>query len=253
VIIEKQWWSCGEGRRVVGRRINQSVIFLLLLIMSNSVQMKRLAELDECNIQDKKKSKKDKKKKKKSNRSRSPSLDKPTPSNLNAANIIQSIIKEQPNYNLTGRLNVNKANCIISNNAISSSSYNEPSDQAKPNDDWRLYCYEVDKKLPNIFYISNQSYYSIGTEAKSNHLILSDPSCSPYHAVIQYRKRLMSETEEILIKPYLIDLSSQHGTYINQKLITSLRYIELLENDCIQFGKLTASSTQFILIKARSS
>jgi pSer/pThr/pTyr-binding forkhead associated (FHA) protein len=175
--------------------------------------------------------------------------------NPNAPIILQHLVKEQPNYNTTGKLL--QATTAPSNNTNINiikplaSQYKEPSDTSFPLNDYRLYEYRTNSTQPEIYYISTQSHYAIGAEAKGNHLILTNSSCSPYHAVLQYRKKPSSDAQENTVKPYIIDLNSEHGTYINGKRISPLRYVELLETDCIQFGELHDNTPQYILMKAK--
>ncbi|UJR27090.1 hypothetical protein I4U23_008391 [Adineta vaga] len=68
-------------------------------------------------------------------------------------------------------------------------------------------------------------------------------SCSIIHAVLQYRLR--SDSHGHHIYPYLIDLDSTHGTYINRRRIESNRYYRLEENDAIKFGEY---SKEFVLV-----
>ncbi|CAF4748326.1 unnamed protein product, partial [Rotaria magnacalcarata] len=62
------------------------------------------------------------------------------------------------------------------------------------------------------------------------------------HAVIQYRLR--NDPHGRHIYPYLIDLGSSHGTYLNRRRIDPDRYYKLEENDVLQFGE---SSKEFLL------
>ena len=47
------------------------------------------------------------------------------------------------------------------------------------------------------------------------------------------------------VKPFLIDLDSANGTFINNKPIEKRRYYELLEKDVVKFG---FSSREYILL-----
>lgn len=51
------------------------------------------------------------------------------------------------------------------------------------------------------------------------------------------------------VRPYLIDLGSANGTYINNKPIESKKYVELLEKDVIKFGY---SSREYVLLHENS-
>ena len=49
-----------------------------------------------------------------------------------------------------------------------------------------------------------------------------------------------------IIKPYLIDLETTNGTFLNGKQIEAAHYIELLSNDVLKFGQ---SNREFVLMK----
>lgn len=51
------------------------------------------------------------------------------------------------------------------------------------------------------------------------------------------------------VRPYIIDLDSANGTYINNKRIESRKYVELLEKDVIKFGY---SSREYVLLHENS-
>lgn len=48
------------------------------------------------------------------------------------------------------------------------------------------------------------------------------------------------------IKPYLMDLESTNGTYLNGKKIEPARYYELIDQDVLKFGN---SDREYVLIK----
>lgn len=51
------------------------------------------------------------------------------------------------------------------------------------------------------------------------------------------------------VRPYLIDLESANGTFINNKKIEPKKYVELLERDVIKFG---FSSREYVLLHENS-
>ncbi len=83
---------------------------------------------------------------------------------------------------------------------------------------------------------------------------------SKQHAVVQFRKRLISVelsmeeqlargtfesvVQDFVVVPYLIDLESTNGTQLNGKKIDPARYIELRSGDLIKFG-----SSEFVLMQ----
>lgn len=59
-----------------------------------------------------------------------------------------------------------------------------------------------------------------------------------------------NEEEYFVIRPYLMDLDSTNGTYLNQEKIESARYYELLEEDVIKFG---TSQREYVMMLEESS
>lgn len=51
------------------------------------------------------------------------------------------------------------------------------------------------------------------------------------------------------VRPYIIDLESANGTFVNNKQIESKKYVELLEKDVIKFG---FSSREYVLLHENS-
>ena len=51
------------------------------------------------------------------------------------------------------------------------------------------------------------------------------------------------------VRPYIIDLESANGTFVNNKKIDSKKYVELLEKDVVKFG---FSSREYVLLHEAS-
>lgn len=154
--------------------------------------------------------------------------------------------KEKPNFELSGKLteDTNTVNGIVIK-------YAEPADSRKPKRRWRLYPFKGEKALPTL-YIHRQSAYLMGRDRKIADIPLDHPSCSKQHAVLQYR--LVSFQREgggegRRIRPYLIDLESANGTFVNNVKLEPRRYHELLERDVVRFG---FSSREYVLLHEHS-
>ncbi|OAD52466.1 Smad nuclear-interacting protein 1 [Eufriesea mexicana] len=154
--------------------------------------------------------------------------------------------KEKPNFELSGKLteDTNTINGVVIK-------YSEPSDARKPKRRWRLYPFKGEKALPTL-YVHRQSAYLMGRDRKVADIPLDHPSCSKQHAVLQYR--LVSFQKEgggegRRIRPYLIDLESANGTFVNNVKLEPRRYHELLERDVIRFG---FSSREYVLLHEHS-
>ena len=66
------------------------------------------------------------------------------------------------------------------------------------------------------------------------------PSISKQHAVLQYRQistKTLDGSYKNVIKLYIIDLESTHGTRLDGKRIEVGRYYELRDGDVIKLGE----------------
>jgi len=159
--------------------------------------------------------------------------------------------KVEPNYGTTGKLaeESNKVNGVVMK-------WSEPPDAAKPTKRWRLYVFKGKEAL-EPYHIHRQTAYLLGRERRIIDIPLDHPSCSSQHAVLQFRmtsKSLTGEDGETkttrLVRPYVMDLGSTNGTYVNGDRVEAQRYIELFEKDCLRFGY---SSREFVLLHDQSA
>lgn len=92
----------------------------------------------------------------------------------------------------------------------------------------------------------------IGRDRKVVDMPIDHPSCSKQHAALQYRLVQVENEEGRNIKktkPYIIDLNSTNGTYLNNQRIDPRRYYELKEKDVLKFG---FSSREYVLLTETS-
>jgi len=153
--------------------------------------------------------------------------------------------KVQPNYETTGKL----AEASNSVNGVALK-WSEPSDAMKPTKRWRLYVFKGKEAL-EPYHIHRQSAYLLGRERRVCDIPLDHPSCSSQHAVLQFRLTTKASADKAtkLVRPYVMDLGSTNGTYVNGERIESERYIELLERDLLRFGY---SSREYVLLHDES-
>ena len=151
--------------------------------------------------------------------------------------------KEKPNFALSGKLgeetNTYKGVVI---------KYGEPAEARVPQTRWRLYAFKGEEKLP-ILHIHRQSAYLIGRDRRISDIPVDHPSCSKQHAVLQYRLVAYKKANGVMgrrVRPYLLDLGSANGTYVNGQRIDAQKYVELLEKDLIKFG---FSSREYVLLR----
>ncbi|XP_062848215.1 smad nuclear-interacting protein 1 [Trichomycterus rosablanca] len=150
--------------------------------------------------------------------------------------------KEKPNFELSGALveDTNTYRGVVIK-------YNEPPEARIPKRRWRLYPFKNDEPLP-VMYIHRQSAYLLGRQRKIADIPIDHPSCSKQHAVFQYRLVEFTRadgTSGRRVKPYIIDLGSGNGTYLNNQRIEPQRYYELKEKDVLKFG---FSSREYVLL-----
>jgi len=140
------------------------------------------------------------------------------------------IIKEKPNFNPSGLLSkqTNIKNGILLK-------YSSPIDSAIPLECWRLYSFQKNSFDPiDTYKLENKNYFLIGKDKMVCNIIIDNVNVSRQHAVIQFRKIINNKKEEI--KPYLIDLESKNGTYLNGVKLEESKYYELMKKDIINFG-----------------
>ena len=153
--------------------------------------------------------------------------------------------KEERNFETSGLLTAetNTVNGVVV-------VYSEPSEARKSKVQWRLYEFKGDEQT-RILHVAKQSAYLIGKEAKVCEITLLHPSISKQHAVLQYRLRTDSSSGKTVtsVAPYLMDLNSSNGTFINRQKIPKQRYVQLKEKDTIKFG---CSSRDYVLLTDQS-
>ena len=98
-------------------------------------------------------------------------------------------------------------------------------------------------------HIHKQTNYLVGKDKRIANILVNHPSCSRQHSVIQYREfKNVDENGkvEIEVKPYIMDLGSTNGTFINKEKIEQARYYELKNYDLLNFG---FSTRDYIITK----
>ncbi|CDK25266.1 unnamed protein product [Kuraishia capsulata CBS 1993] len=129
--------------------------------------------------------------------------------------------------------------------------YAPPVDEAIPQADTKpefyLYMFKGEDPTPKkVPLVGFKSFFSLGSEEGSVDIVLDDPKVSRQHAAIQF-KQALNDDGGGTIKPYVIDLSSRKGTFLNDEKIPSSRFVELKNKDSIRFGDID-SEVEFLLI-----
>ncbi|GBM68367.1 Smad nuclear interacting protein 1 [Araneus ventricosus] len=154
--------------------------------------------------------------------------------------------KEKPNFATSGKLaeDTNMYNGVVIK-------YNEPAEARKPKKRWRLYPFKGDTNLPFIP-VHRQSAYLFGRTRSIADIPIDHPSCSKQHAVLQFRLVTFKREDGTTgrrVRPYIIDLESSNGTFVNNKKADPRCYVELMEKDVIKFG---FSSREYVLLHEES-
>lgn len=149
----------------------------------------------------------------------------------------------EPDFGLSGVLaaETNTVNGVVLK-------YNEPLEKEIPSKRWRLYVFKGGKPLDEPLMIYKQSWYLFGRDRRVADIPTDHPSCSLQHAVLQYRKTEKNGKDgmaKISVRPYLMDLGSTNGTFLNGEKIEAQRYYELLPKDVLTFG---SSTREFVLL-----
>ncbi|KAI9678419.1 MAG: hypothetical protein M1829_002017 [Trizodia sp. TS-e1964] len=158
--------------------------------------------------------------------------------------MIPAAEKQQPNFLPSGALaaETNTINGIVLK-------YNEPPEARKPpaKDDWRLYVFKGADLLETV-QLGSRSCWLIGRERAVVDFPIEHPSASKQHAAIQFRH--VTKTNEFGdrvggVRPYLLDLESANGTFVNGEQLPPSRYVEMKDKDVVVFG---LSSREYVLM-----
>jgi len=148
--------------------------------------------------------------------------------------------KEQPNFEPSGLL-------ALEDNAKNGIplKFTVPAEVRLPRTKWRLYIFTKANEAPKIIPIHKEVGYLFGKDRRVAEVPTDHPTCSKQHAVLHYR-----QTKGGLVKPYIMDLESVNGTFVNGDRIEASRYYELKEKDVLKFGM---STREFVLLHGGSA
>eukprot|EP00941_MAST-03F_sp_MAST-3F-sp1_P004147 g4147.t1 len=162
--------------------------------------------------------------------------------------------KELPNFGLSGALAKDERTGNTLNGVTLK--WSEPPEARLPSRRWRLYEFKGEEQLSTL-HLHRQSAYLIGRDSRVADIHCLHASISGQHAVFQFRQVnrisrrdiVQRPGENLVVKPYLMDLQSTHGTFVNGNKIDSARYFELREADVLKFG---ASTREYVLLHGES-
>ncbi len=158
--------------------------------------------------------------------------------------------KELPNFEVSGVLadDQNQINGVALNFAL-------PPDSARASEapgDWRMYEFKGDDSGA-VVKLYDKACYLVGSDPDLTNVTehneeiefvkLEDSTVSRQHAVVQFRRRPNG------VLPYLLDLGSTNGSFLNESRIEPGRYIELRNQDVVRFGR---CDSDYVILHARA-
>jgi smad nuclear-interacting protein 1 len=154
-----------------------------------------------------------------------------------------------PNYLPTGLLAAQSNEIVLSDGRITNLKYQEPTESRKPSSvpEWQLYVFNGDL-LQDTIDLRVKSCWLVGRDDGIVDIPAIHPSISQQHAAIQFRHIYPpGDHASPKVLPYLVDLDTVNGTYLNQRLIPTRRYIQLQSHDLIKFGR---SPLEYIVLSS---
>jgi smad nuclear-interacting protein 1 len=151
----------------------------------------------------------------------------------------------KPNFGLSGALAKDMQSGNVYKGVLLK--FKEPPEARAPNTQWRFYVFKKGHKdIVETLHISKQSAYLMGRNADIADIAMHHPSLSGQHAVLQYRALPSPAANgRVVCQPYIMDLESTNGTFLNGIKIDPARYYQLKKGDVLTFG---ASTREYVLL-----
>ena len=160
----------------------------------------------------------------------------------------EEIEKEKPNFGVSGALARDTKKGNVYKGVLLK--FQEPPEARAPNTHWRLHVFKGDEQI-EVLHISRQSAYLIGRNTDICDIPIAHGSSSSQHAVLQYRALpRKDDSSRVVCQPYIMDLESTNGTFLNGVRIDAARYYQLKKGDVLKFG---ASTREFVLLTANTT
>jgi smad nuclear-interacting protein 1 len=151
--------------------------------------------------------------------------------------------KFKPNFGLSGALSKDAQSGNMYKGVVLK--FKEPLEARAPNTQWRFYVFKRGQKdVIETLHISKQSAYLMGRNTDIADIPMHHPSLSSQHAVLQFRA-LPNADGRLSCQPYIMDLESTNGTFLNGIQIDAARYYQLKKGDVLTFG---ASTREYVLL-----
>jgi smad nuclear-interacting protein 1 len=146
--------------------------------------------------------------------------------------------KHVPSFSLSGALAEDATTGNMQNGV--KLKYSEPEEARMTEKMYRLYVFKNGEQV-DVYHLHRQTHFLFGRNRAVVHVPVDHPSCSSQHAVIQYRN------VNNVTRPYVIDLESTNGTFLNGERLECARYYELKGTDMLTFG---TSTREYVLVDA---
>ncbi|ORZ38214.1 hypothetical protein BCR44DRAFT_34013 [Catenaria anguillulae PL171] len=156
---------------------------------------------------------------------------------------------EKPSFVPSGTLNLAATTVTLASGRQVQLKYSPPSDASAPAPNtWALFICKHDKALATIELEptrtrgagDTKTYWMLGRDPEQADVLVDSPSVSGQQAVVQFRRGGT---------PYLLDLESTNGTYLNGDKVEPARYVELKSKDVVRFG---ASKREIMVLDVSS-
>ena len=153
--------------------------------------------------------------------------------NFEPSGILQKDLQEQYNNSMNNKISIN---------------YKPPNDSIIPEDIWFLFKFLKEKNEASQTYkLVGKEFFLLGKDNRICDIHIKQKNISRQHAVIQFRK-ILKDNKDSFILPYLIDLNSTNGTFLNGEKIDNSKYYELRDKDNLNFGD---KKIDFVLMKMK--
>ncbi|MEW5309007.1 MAG: hypothetical protein WDW38_000921 [Sanguina aurantia] len=160
--------------------------------------------------------------------------------------------KEVVNLGLSGKLaaETNKVDGV-------ELKHQPPPDAHKPDKRWRLYVFKNGKAQDEPIHLHRNDHYLFGRDFHIADIAAAHPSVSKQHAVVQFRQVSVPDEIGLIskgVRPYIIDLDTVNGTFLNTKRLESLRQpltitLRGITNDGVDVGVDTFRTVTLPLLK----
>jgi smad nuclear-interacting protein 1 len=156
--------------------------------------------------------------------------------------------EHKPNFGLSGALAKDEGGGGTAYKGVVLK-FREPPEARAPNTQWRFYLFKGEDLIETL-HISKQSAYLMGRNTEIADIPMAHSSLSSQHAVLQYRALPTKDGSRLSCQPYIMDLESTNGTFLNGVRIDSARYYQLKKGDVLKFG---ASTREYVLMTENTS